>query len=398
MIPEKWAETTIGEVLERVSLPVSVDPDAEYQQIGIRSHGKGLFDKNKVSGRELGNKRVFLIEPNCFIVNIVFAWEQAVGKTTEMDRGKIASHRFPMYRPKRSRCDVDFIDYLFKTPKGKYLLGLASPGGAGRNKTLGQKEFDRISLILPPLAEQKKIAEILSFWDKAIETTQKLLSNAERQKRALMQQLLMGKLRFSEFAGKSWREVRLAEICEVRRGASPRPIKDPKWFAEHGRGWVRISDVTKGETAKLLRTKQYLSELGASKSVSVDPGELIMSICATIGVPRIVGIPVCIHDGFVVFRKTERKLVREFLYYFIQLVSERLKNSGQPGTQKNLNTTIVGDILVPDISLHEQSRIADALTIADDEVLVNRRNIEKLRSEKRALMQQLLTGKRRVKI
>lgn len=140
MVPEGWSETTVGRVLQRVSRLVAVVPEENYQQIAIRSHGKGLFDKQHVSGAELGDKRVFWIEPDCFVVNIVFAWEQAVGRTTQGDVGKIASHRFPMYCPKANRCDIRFIEFLFKTPRGKYLLGIASPGGAGRNKTLGQKD------------------------------------------------------------------------------------------------------------------------------------------------------------------------------------------------------------------------------------------------------------------
>src|SRR5205809_8019807 len=84
-----------------------------------------------------------------------------------------------------------------------------------------------------------------------------------------------------------WDLVRIGEIANVRRGASPRPIGDSSYFAEKGRGWIRIVDVT--STYKYLRTTaQYLSKKGEEKSVKVDPGDLIMSICATIGKPVIV--------------------------------------------------------------------------------------------------------------
>src|SRR5437016_3939500 len=107
MAHEEWIEAPLGKLVRRVYKPVSVDPKTVYQEIGIRSHGKGLFDKEPVTGAALGNKRVFWIEPDCFIVNIVFAWEQAVGRTTQTDIGKIASHRFPMYSPRDGRSDVD---------------------------------------------------------------------------------------------------------------------------------------------------------------------------------------------------------------------------------------------------------------------------------------------------
>ena len=96
-IPIDWKLLPISEITDRVTNRVEVEEDKEYQEIGIRSHGKGVFHKKKVTGKSLGNKRVFWIESDCFVVNIVFAWEQAVAKTTEQEVGRIASHRFPMY-------------------------------------------------------------------------------------------------------------------------------------------------------------------------------------------------------------------------------------------------------------------------------------------------------------
>lgn len=195
MIPDGWRKEKISDILEKVATPVGVVPNEKYRQIGIRSHAKGIFYKEPVSGESLGNKRVFHIEPNCFVVNIVFAWEQAVAKTTEDEKGMIASHRFPMYRARQNRYDIDYILYLFKSKLGKHLLSLASPGGAGRNKTLGQRDFSGLEVAIPTTGEQTKIAQILSTWDQTIANTEKLIANSQAQKKALMQQLLTGKRR-----------------------------------------------------------------------------------------------------------------------------------------------------------------------------------------------------------
>jgi len=192
-IPENWNVYKVSECLEKVVNSVSPEPDKLYREIGIRSHAKGIFHKPLVTGKSIGNKRVFNVYPNCFVVNIVFAWEQAIAQTSEAEIGMIASHRFPMFKPKENRCDIDYITYFFKTLRGKYLLGLASPGGAGRNKTLGKGEFSKLELSLPPVLEQKKIAKILSAWDRAIEVTEKLLNNRKKQKKSFMQQLLTSK-------------------------------------------------------------------------------------------------------------------------------------------------------------------------------------------------------------
>ena len=216
-IPEGWSNLQISEILERVSDAVLPEPEENYYQIGIRSHGKDIFHKKPVTGESLGNKRVFRVHPDCFVVNIVFAWEQAIAKTSISEVGRIASHRFPMFRPKNNLCDVDYLTYLFKSPKGKYLLGLASPGGAGRNKTLGQNEFSLLRITLPPTKEQQKIAQILSTWDKAIETLEALIAAKEKRKKALMQQLLTGKKRFQGFSGK-WKWVRFDQILDIEIG------------------------------------------------------------------------------------------------------------------------------------------------------------------------------------
>ncbi len=97
-----------------------------------------------------------------------------------------------------------------------------------------------------------------------------------------------------------WKRVRLGEVSKVKRGASPRPIDNPIYFTEEGkgRGWIRIEDVaTSGKY--LERTRQYLSEHGEKKSVKVERGAVIMSICATIGKPSIVKFEACIHDETV---------------------------------------------------------------------------------------------------
>ena len=161
IVPADWTECTIVECLKRVERPVEVKPDEMYTQIGIRSHGKGLFYKEPVSGTSLGNKAVFWIEPDCFILNIVFAWEQAVGKTTQSEVGMIGSHRFPMYRPVGGKIDVDYLISYLMTKRGKDILETASPGGAGRNRTLGQERFMNSKIVIPTPTEQKKIGAIL---------------------------------------------------------------------------------------------------------------------------------------------------------------------------------------------------------------------------------------------
>lgn len=154
---KNWPTVRLGEVLRREARPVDVVADQTYREIGIRSHGKGLFHKQPVTGLELGNKRVFWLEPGDFVLNIVFAWEGAVGLLGPDQAGMIGSHRFPTFRADEARLDLRFLVAYFKTPPGLDLLGCVSPGGAGRNRTLSQTRFLDQSIPLPPLAEQRRV-------------------------------------------------------------------------------------------------------------------------------------------------------------------------------------------------------------------------------------------------
>lgn len=155
----KWPVVQLGTVLRPVPRPVAVRPDDVYREIGIRSHGKGIFHKAPVSGLELGSKKVFWVEPGDFVLNIVFAWEGAVAILSGAEKGMIGSHRFPTFRPDELRLDARFLLAFFRTARGLEMLGRVSPGGAGRNRTLSRAAFLKLEIPLPPLAKQRQLVE-----------------------------------------------------------------------------------------------------------------------------------------------------------------------------------------------------------------------------------------------
>ncbi len=185
----EWEKRKISDVLVKKAEPATLDINDLYQEIGIRSHGKGLFHKVPVTGKSIGTKRVFHVVPNALVINIVFAWELALAVTTHDEMGFIASHRFPMFVPRDNRCEVNFIQRQFLTPVGKELLKIASPGGAGRNRTLSQYEFENLEVALPSTPEQQRIALCLTSLDDLIAAQTQKLEALKTHKKGLMQQL-----------------------------------------------------------------------------------------------------------------------------------------------------------------------------------------------------------------
>jgi len=246
----------------------------------------------------------------------------------------------------------------------------------------------------PSLAEQTVIAAVLSDADALISSLDKLISKKRDIKQGAMQVLLTGKKRLPGFNDR-WITKKLGQIALISRGASPRPIDSPIWFDEDSYvGWVRISDVTKS-TKFLKDTSQKLSELGIRNSHFISKGNLIMSICATIGRPILTDFDVCIHDGFVVFSNPQ--IIKDFLYYFLSLIEKDWQKHGQTGSQMNLNTGLINstEIHFPE-DTNEQTTIANVLSDMDAEIEGLEHKLTKYKLIKQGMMQELLTGKKRL--
>ena len=384
ILPKDWSVYTIGECLERVERPVSVQPNEMYTQIGIRSHGKGLFYKEPVSGESIGNKAVFWIEPDCFVLNIVFAWEQAIGKTTQNEVGMIGSHRFPMYRPTGDTIDIDYLISYLMTKRGKDILEAASPGGAGRNRTLGQDRFLKSKIILPPLAEQRRIAEILTAQDKVIDLKEKLLAEKQRQKKYLMQQLLTGKKRLTGFDGE-WKQNKLGKLFAERSETK----------CEH----LELLAIT-GTQGVIPRSQLDLKDNSSedkSKYLHICIGDIgYNTMRMWQGVSAYSNYDGIVSPAYTILKPSSDINAKYFAYLFkmpdVVFLFYRF-SQGLVDDTRNLKYANFKKISVTyPADKEEQHAIVAVLEKADLEIDLLRQSIEQEKQKKKALMQLLLTG------
>ncbi len=145
----------MAEVAPLVRRPVEIEPDRSYPELGVRSFGRGTFHKPALDGMAVGSKKLFRIRAGDLLFNIVFAWEGAVAIAQPEDDGRVGSHRFLTCVPDSNTVTADFLRFYFLTPEGLSKLGDASPGGAGRNRTLGLKKLDVITVPVPPIDRQR---------------------------------------------------------------------------------------------------------------------------------------------------------------------------------------------------------------------------------------------------
>lgn len=132
-----------------------IDLDGIYPELGIRSFGKGTFHKPPLSGSEVGTKRLYRIELGDLLFSNVFAWEGAIAIAQPADAGRFGSHRFIACRAAPDLATAEFLRYYFLTDDGMLKIGEASPGGAGRNRTLGLEKLMAIEVPISPMAVQQ---------------------------------------------------------------------------------------------------------------------------------------------------------------------------------------------------------------------------------------------------
>jgi type I restriction enzyme S subunit len=149
------ATRTMAEVAPLVRREPSIDLNGSYPELGIRSFGKGTFHKPPLSGSEVGTKRLYCIEPGDLLFSNVFAWEGAIAIAQPEDAGRFGSHRFITCQVHPDLTTVAFLRYYFLTDEGMLKIGEASPGGAGRNRTLGLEKLMAIEVPLPTLTTQQ---------------------------------------------------------------------------------------------------------------------------------------------------------------------------------------------------------------------------------------------------
>jgi type I restriction enzyme S subunit len=278
-----------------------------------------------------------------------------------------------------------------------------------------------IKVPVPPLPEQQKIAKILSTWDKAITTTEKLIATSQQQKKALMQQLLTGKKRLVNpetglvFEGDwrksktpyktlplDWMEVALQDISSfITKGATPTTYGFH--WQESGIPFLRSECVGKDgfkESGLAYICNDAHNAMSRSK---VYTGDILITITGNVG--RVCRLPsnyveANINQHIAKVTLQTEKVCNDFIYHCLrdtkyQSNFERI-TTGQAYPQISL--VQVRDTLVPMPSLLEQQKIASVLTAADKEIELLQAKLIHLKDEKKALMQQLLTGKRRVKV
>ena len=291
-------------------------------------------------------------------------------------------------RPQLDRANPFYLAALAASHYGRtYFLSCAKR--STNLASINSSQLKAFPVLVPPLLEQQCIATVLNAWNEAISTTEKLLANSRKQKQALMQQLLSGKRRLPGYSNE-WKQYRLGKLFKERREAVRGDLRLLSITREEGvipREDVGRKDSSNEDKSKYLRIK--VGDIGYNTMRMWQGVSALSAYEGIISPAYTVLVPQPLIDG----------VFASYLFKFSPVVFLFYRYSqGMVSDTWNLKYIHFSEIKVSIPERKEQEAIARVLEVADEEISIFRQRVEKLSEEKRALMQQLLTGKRRLNL
>jgi len=269
---------------------------------------------------------------------------------------------------------------------------------------LGIIKIRQLIIASPSPSEQCKIVEILSSWDKAIALLEQLITAKRKLKQGLMQQLLTGKNRFKEFEGSEWKKVRLGNMCSlITKGTTPSSVGFE--FSSVGVNYIKIESITEyGQfiPEKLAKISEEAHQ-GLKRS-QLEESDILFSIAGALGRVAIVSkhiLPANTNQALAIIRLQKKyNICHGYLFQYLksELIVKHIDRINVQAAQANLSLAQLNDFEITVPSLKEQQKIASILSAADTEISTLEKQLSAYKQQKRGLMQQLLTGKKRVKL
>lgn len=364
----------------------------------------GLVVRDQLDRRTKTNLKAsehLLVRSGDIAYNMMRVWQGALGRSHVSG---LVSPAYVVLRP-TAKIDSLYAEYLFKTPRMIYLFWAYSYGLTRDRLRLYFNDFSRIPVTIHDLKEQRKIAKILSTWDKAITTTEQLLANSQQQKKALMQRLLIGKKRLLDknrvrFFGK-WEDRHLTDIAQVI--VSPVDKKTIK--GEHPVELCNYTDVYyNNRITRKLTFMQATATESEIKKYTLKVNDVIITKDSE--TPGDIAVPALVSEDLAgvvcgyhlaILRPDSEQLSGEYLSYLFSMPKIRYYffTLATGATRFGLSVGGINKAHFKLPPLEEQHKIAAALSCADKEIVALQNKLDSLKQEKKALMQQLLTGKRR---
>lgn len=381
----KRIESLILEYKEKVDANSNLPILTSSKQFGIE------FQEDHFAGKQRHDIEGYNVLPRnyCTYRNRSDGLDFKFNINTICEKG-IISKFYPVF--KGNNCNLYFLKTLLNSDPAT-LRKIAYTAKGTSQKVLSITDLKKITVTIPTLPEQEKIADFLSNYDRMIDVQSQRVEAMKTRKKGLLQKIFSQEIRFRDDEGKEfpeWEEKKLGEVTLIERGASPRPIEKYITSNDEGINWIKIGDAPIDGNV-ISNVKEKITDEGASKSRAVKKGDLILSNSMSYGRPYLLNVDGCIHDGWLLIRNSQNKFDSAFLLHFlsspfVKMQYERLSNQG---VVSNLNKELVKSVDVYIPALPEQQKIADFFNAVDKQIEVEEKRLETMKTIKKGLLQQM---------
>lgn len=249
----------------------------------------------------------------------------------------IASTKLMVIRAKKDVVSPKYLYYFLKNSSTVAELQLLAETRSGTFPQITFSEVANLTIPVPSLAVQEVIVQTMQCLEDKITCNEQINDNLQQQAAALFESWFVNYDPWDGVQPSEWENAPLGSFVEIKRGGSPRPIQD--FLSDSGLRWLKISDVTSLSSPFVLEIKEHIKEEGLRKTVFLHAGELVLSNSATPGIPKILDVDTCIHDGWLYFPKSE--LSKYYLYLFFKYIRKELVALGNGSVFTNLKTDIL---------------------------------------------------------
>lgn len=402
--PIAWKRVKLGECVDYLKgFPFKSE---KYQDSGVRvirvsDLGRdSIHDKNMIfiNSSEADKYYKWSLEENDLICTTVGSkppqYDSLVGRVVKIGKsnvGNLLNQNNVLLRAKSYK-DISQLYIFNQLSIKKYVTFIEGIIRGNANQgSITLEDLFQYSFMLPPLSEQKRIVAVLVTWDEYLEKLDQKIELKKNIKKSLMRQLLTGDMRIAGYVD-DWKRQKLDKISKMSSGGTPKSTVSVYYGGDIP--WVSIADMT-SNGQYLYKTVKSLTEAGLSDSAAriYPKGTILYAMYASIGECSIAGVPMASSQAILGIIPDENHLDPLFLFYYLSFIKDRIKLQGQQGTQSNLNAGMVRDfdVLLP--SLVEQKEIVEILVAADEELTYLKRKRSVVTSQKRYLVDNLITGK-----
>jgi type I restriction enzyme S subunit len=359
-------------------------PSSTYNKEGIGVpffQGKAEFGKISPSFNFFCSDPIKIADENDILISV----RAPVGDVNIASLKCCIGRGLAAIRPNKSYLNFWYLYYILKISKRTF----ESLSTGSTFKAIKKADLENLKIPLPPLPEQNKIAEILTTVDEAIEKVDGAIQKAERLKKGLMQ-------KFLSRSKKLWEYVTIKEIShDLLGGGTPSTSQISYWNGKIA--WMTSSHISGRE---VTFGQKHITEEGLKKSATklIPKNNLLVATRVGIGKIAINKIDIAISQDLTGILVKSEKILSDYLYWFLLDEKNRLKVLAQGSTIKGILKADLAKLKIPLPPLPEQNKIAEILSTADQKLELMRERKSKLNRVKKGLMNDLLSGKRRVKL